>query len=79
MEATVKRVVPCFECVYCLTHPAPNLIFEYSRAAALATGCEIKMSLNQYPVFDLRQNKALGTFSSDPRREYEVNRPFAKF
>ncbi|KJA25233.1 hypothetical protein HYPSUDRAFT_37712 [Hypholoma sublateritium FD-334 SS-4] len=42
MQATVKRVLPCFE------------------AAALATGCEVKIVLEQGSTFDLRQNAALG-------------------
>ncbi|KAJ3512344.1 hypothetical protein NLJ89_g3574 [Agrocybe chaxingu] len=42
MQATVKRVTPCFE------------------AAALATGCEVTIVLEQGSTFDLRQNEALG-------------------
>ena len=78
MEATVKRVIPCFEYAYFRIYPALNLIFQCSRAAALATGCEITTSFNQAPVFDLRQNKALGTASSDFSRAYGINHPLAK-
>uniref|UniRef100_A0A8H7XUH5 Peptidase M20 domain-containing protein 2 n=1 Tax=Psilocybe cubensis TaxID=181762 RepID=A0A8H7XUH5_PSICU len=42
MQATVKRVTPCFH------------------AAALATGCEVTVTLQEGSTFDLRQNAALG-------------------
>lgn len=62
MEATLKRVIPCFE--YASYFYLLHLLIECSRAAALATGCEITLTLNKYPTYDLRQNKALGTFVS---------------
>ncbi len=34
------------------------------RAAALATGCEVKIVLEEGSTFDLRQNAALGEISA---------------
>jgi hypothetical protein len=41
------------------------------RAAGLATGCQVSIEYSWGSVFDLRQNKALGTPHKDFAKEIE--------